>query len=82
MNTALKPLNRRAVRMAATTLILAEGCTTTLCVKQFLRNRGYYAQQAEVSDWLFTIATQQGWSVNDNGLFRVYYFPRITLSAQ
>lgn len=82
MNITLKSLDRQAVRMAATTLILAEGCTTTLCVKQFLRNRGYYAQQAEVSKWLFTIAGQQGWSVNDNGLFRVYSFPRPASSMQ
>lgn len=82
MNATAKPLDRRAVRMAATTLILAEGCTTTLCVKQFLRNRGYYARQAEVSKWLFAIAGQQGWAINDNGLFRVYYFPRIALSVQ
>ncbi|MGF7218314.1 hypothetical protein GGR92_004491 [Spirosoma lacussanchae] len=82
MNATRKQLTPAAVRLAATTLILAEGYTTTLCVKQFLRNRGYRAYQAEVSQWLLVIASQQGWSVHDNGLFRVYYFPRLPLLPQ
>ncbi|GAB4021937.1 hypothetical protein [Spirosoma koreense] len=79
MNAQLKQLTPGMVSLAATTLILAEGSTSSLIVKQFLRNRGYWARQAEVSDWLFAIAQQEGWAINDNGMFRVYYFP--TLSA-
>lgn len=79
MSIALKSITPNAVRQAATTLILAEGGTSTLIVQQFLRNRGYRADQTEVSKYLSTVASQQGWDINDNGLFQVYYFP--TLSA-
>lgn len=78
MNTGTKKTTRAAVRMAATTLILAEGSTTTLNVKNHLRNRGYRAYQADVSTWLFSVAQQEKWAINDNGLFRVYYFPNLT----
>ncbi|CCG98732.1 hypothetical protein FAES_0721 [Fibrella aestuarina BUZ 2] len=71
----LKALNRQAVRMAATMLMLAEGSTTTLNVKLYLRDQGYRAGQSEVSSWLFRIAQRERWVINDNGLFRVYYFP-------
>ena len=82
MNTALKQLTPSAVRMAATTLILAEGRTSTLLVQQFLRNRGYQAQQATVSKWLSATALAEGWGVNDTGLFRVYHFPTLNALPQ
>ncbi len=74
MNATLKPITPSAVCHAATTLILAEGGTSTLLVQQFLRNRGYRANQTDVSNWLSTVASQKGWAINDNGLFRVYHF--------
>lgn len=74
MGTGAKKTTRQAVRLAATTLILAEGSTTTLDVKNHLRNRGYRAYQAEVSTWLFAVAQQEKWAINDNGTYRVYYF--------
>lgn len=74
----LKALNRQAVRMAATMLMLAEGSTTTLTVKLYLRDQGYRAGQSEVSSWLFRIAQREKWVINDNGRFRVYYFPDLT----
>lgn len=61
--------------MAATMLMLAEGSTTTLNVKLYLRDQGYRAGQSEVSSWLFRIAQRERWVINDNGLFRIYYFP-------
>lgn len=71
----LKALDRQSVRIAATMLMLAEGSTTTLNVKSYLRDRGFRAGQSEVSSWLFRIATRERWHINDNGTFRVYYFP-------
>lgn len=71
----MKRITPATVCQAATTLILAEGGTSTLVVQQFLRNRGYRAHQAEVSKCLTTVALQKGWAINDNGLFQVYYFP-------
>lgn len=78
MQTGTKKITRQAVRMAATTLILAEGSTTTLDVKNHLRSRGYQAFQADVSRLLFAVAQREKWAVNDNGTFRVYYFPPLT----
>ncbi len=63
--------------MAATMLMLAEGTTTTLRVKQYLRDHGFRAGQSEVSSWLFRIATREGWTINDNGAVRVYYLPNV-----
>ena len=77
MKAGAKKTNRQAVRLAATTLILAEGSTTTLGVKTHLRNRGYEAYQAVVSKLLFLVAEQEKWAVNDNGTYRVYYFPNL-----
>ncbi|MGM9507006.1 hypothetical protein ACS5NO_04750 [Larkinella sp. GY13] len=78
MKAGAKKTNRQAVRLAATTLILAEGSTTTLDVKTYLRNRGYEAYQAVVSKLLFLVAQREKWAVNDNGTYRVYYFPNLT----
>jgi hypothetical protein len=82
MKAGQKKINRQALRLAATTLILAEGCTTTLNVKTFLRHRGYRAYQADVSKGLFAVAQREGWAINDNGAFRVYYFPRLAALPQ
>lgn len=82
MNTTLKRITPAAVVLAATTLILAEGRTTTLIVQQFLRNRGYQARQAEVSKWLLTAALDGGWGINSNGIFLIYSFPTLSTSLQ
>lgn len=78
----MKRITPATVCQAATTLILAEGGTSTLVVQQFLRNRGYRAHQAEVSKCLSSVALQQGWAINDNGLFRVYYLPNLSTLSQ
>jgi hypothetical protein len=72
--TRLKFTNGHIVRSTATSLILAQGCATTHWVRRSLRSRGYRASQAEVSDWLATVARQEGWLHLDNGLFRLYFF--------
>jgi len=82
MKAGQKKIDRQAVCLAATTLILAEGSTTTLGVKLFLRKRGYEVYQADVSECLFEVAKREGWAINDNGSFRVYYFPSLRLLAQ
>lgn len=77
MNPILKKVTLASVRSTATTLILAHGVTTTLAVKMALRDRGYWARQADISQKLIRVALREGWSVNDNGTFRVYYFPTL-----
>lgn len=82
MNTTIKRITPASVRLAATTLILAEGRTTTLIVQQFLRNRGYQAQQAAVSKWLLRAALKEGWGISSNGIFLIYSFPTLNASLQ
>lgn len=73
-------LSRQAVRLVATTLILAQGCTTTTIVKVALRERGYNVYQAEVAKRLFEVAKSEGWQMDDNGPVRIFYFPQTWLS--
>lgn len=82
MNTKQKQITKEAVLLAATTLILAEGYTTALGVKLYLRHRGYKVYQADVSEALALVAQQQGWTEKDNGIFRLYSFPKLRLMWQ
>lgn len=68
--------NQEAVKAAAEELIRENGATTTLEVKNKLRNQGFIAYQAEVSRMLDETAQSQGWEFEVNGKFRVYYFAR------
>jgi hypothetical protein len=82
VNTTQQKLTRQAVRLTATTLILAQGCTTAVLVKIALRQRGYNVYQAEVAKRLFEVARREGWTIDDIGTQRVFYFPQIMLSVQ
>ncbi|WP_338870284.1 hypothetical protein WBJ53_22350 [Spirosoma sp. SC4-14] len=82
MNTTQKHLTPDAVCFAATTLILAEGGTSSLIVQQFLLNQGYQAKRTDVSIWLVCVAIQEGWTIDDNGMFLVFSFPTPTSSSQ
>lgn len=83
MEIQRKKLDPLVVRFTATTLILAEGSTTTLAVKNALRQRGYEARQADVSQWLFVISLWENWTIDDNnGVHRVFHFPRFAPSLQ
>lgn len=73
---------RNVVKMAATTLILASGVTTTLEVKNYLRQRGYLAFQNDISEKMLSIAHQLGWAYLDNGIFRIYTFPQLGVFPQ
>ena len=57
---------------AAESLMAIHGATTTLEVKNRLRNQGFWALQADVSDLMWEIAQEAGWQVFSNGRFRVY----------
>lgn len=82
MKLQRKKLDPVVVRFVATTLILANGNTTTLEVKRSLRQRGYEARQADVSQWLFVIGLWENWYINDTGTFRIYSFPSFAFSEQ
>ena len=82
MQLQRKKLDPLAVRFVATTLILAHGSTTPLDVKNALRQRGYEARQADVSQWLFVISLWERWYIHDNGTYREYTFPGFAFSIQ
>lgn len=82
MKTKRKKLEPLAIRFAATALILAEGSTTTLDVKNFLRQRGYEARQADISQWMLVIGLWENWSIHNNGKHRIYNFPTFRPSLQ
>ena len=66
--------DNEAVKLAATTLILASGCTTTLEVKLYLRKRGYQALQKNISKKMREVAQKESWITVDNGQFFIYTF--------
>lgn len=62
-----------AVLEAALLLMLENGTTTTLEVKQVLRAHGYWAIQADVSVLMQQLAIIHGWDYFDTGRFRLYF---------
>lgn len=69
-----KTAGKTAVKQAAEHLMLTNGETTTLEVKNWLRQEGYTAYQADISRWMFKIAKEQNWAFQSNGRHRVYRY--------
>lgn len=67
------PLSMAAVYETAEALMARHGSTTTLEVKNGLRNQGFWALQADVSEALRALAHTLGWTFTSNGRFRTYY---------
>jgi arginine repressor len=67
-----KTLTAAAVYEAAETLMTTHGITTTLEVKNRLRNDGFWALQADVSRLMWLLAREVGWFVCSNGRHRLY----------
>lgn len=80
MEAQRKKLDPLVIRFVATALILANGSTTTLDVKKSLRQRGYEARQADVSQWLLVICFWESWAVKDNGKHRIYSFQKFGIA--
>ncbi|EAY30587.1 WGR domain-containing protein [Microscilla marina] len=70
----MKTLTKDAVKEAAEDLIEAFGTTTTLDVKNKLRQQGFQALQAEVSTLMDEVTAEESWQFNHNGRYRVYRF--------
>lgn len=81
--TANKQTTREAVRIAATTLILAEGDTTILGVQLKLRQWGYevYRSRDFICKMLDEIATAENWDVTNGTMIKSYAFPTLRLHA-
>ncbi|MCR9290144.1 hypothetical protein OAF63_04015 [Saprospiraceae bacterium] len=67
-------ITKEIVKKAAEHLILTNGQTTSLEVKEYLRNQYYNALQDEVSILLDTISIEQDWYCAFNGTYRVFAF--------
>ena len=69
----MKNLTDQAVIDIAKGLIAANGKTTTLEVKQGLRNDGFFATQSEVSMVLDSLYHYEGLEFANNGMYREYF---------
>ncbi len=70
------------IKLTAERLMSASGQTTTLQVKNHLRNRGFLAFQNEVSSIMGQLAGENNWRHVHNGQFRVYSLPIIQPRTQ
>lgn len=82
MQSRCHPLTIAAVYEAAEALLARHGRTTTLEVKNLLRNQGFWARQSDVSHWMQKISCEAGWHVTSNGRFRIYLHPRYGVTEQ
>jgi predicted DNA-binding WGR domain protein len=68
----MKTLTKEDVLDTAETLMNDNGSTTTLDVKNKLRNLGFQAMQADVSRWMDELAREERWNYNQQSGHRVY----------
>lgn len=66
-------LTKKAVKVSAELLMITNGKTSSLEVKNLLRHVGYYAEQSETSKILSEVALTEGWTVHSNGKFNEYF---------
>lgn len=67
-----KNLTKADVFDVASDLIEQNGSTTTLDIKNELRNRGFFAKQADVSELMIEVCSEENYSFSYNGVHRVY----------
>lgn len=72
--TAHQAITKDIVKDVAEDLMEKNGQTTTLEVKDELRNRGYWAVQDEVSNMMFDLGHEEDWDIQNDptGTHRVY----------
>jgi hypothetical protein len=68
----MKTLNKIAVMLVAIEMMKDQGTATTLEVKEALRAEGYFAKQADVSNFMFEVAQEEGWAIDNSSTFRTY----------
>jgi hypothetical protein len=66
-------LEKEIVKVVAENLMIQYGSTTTLDIKNRLREKQYFALQTDVSALMDEISTEEGWEYDDNGIYRTYY---------
>jgi hypothetical protein len=76
----MKTLTKVAVLVMAVDLMKDNNSTTTLDVKNALRAEGYFAKQQDVSDFMYKIAQEEKWNINEsNGIYRVFTLPNVNI---
>jgi hypothetical protein len=78
----MKNLVKSDVYDVALDLIEENGSTTTLDVKNELRTRGFFAKQADVSEFMLEVAAEEKWDFTYNGVHRVYTIKVASVSNQ
>ena len=73
----MQTLTKKIVQDVGTHLIESNGSTTTLDVKQELRNQGYWAVQHEISTFMSQLADDGVFEYTDNGTYRIYQLSTI-----
>ena len=68
----MKTLTKVAVMLVAIEMMKDQGTATTLEVKEALRAEGYFAKQADVSNFMFEVAQEEGWAIDNSSTFRTY----------
>jgi hypothetical protein len=68
----MKTLNKVAVMLVAIEMMKDQGTATTLEVKEALRAEGYFAKQADVSNFMFEVAQEEGWAIDNSSTYRTY----------
>lgn len=69
----LRNITEFDVKLAAASLIYIHGRTTSLAVKNVLRDKGFWASQVDVSRHLVSLARQNVLRYTDNGTYRTYF---------
>lgn len=70
------------IKLTAERLMNSSGQTTTLQVKNQLRNRNFLAFQNEISEIMEQLANENNWHHVHNGQFRIYSLPMSPLRTQ
>ena len=74
--------DKTEIKLTAERLMNTSGQTTTLNVKNNLRNRGFLAFQNEISELMTQIANEHNWDHSHNGQFRIYSLPVLRQRTQ
>lgn len=69
-----KTVTRDDIISAVNLMLLTDDFTTTLDVKNFLRERGYWVVQQDVSEVMDMLYSSGILKYLDNGTYRNYYF--------
>lgn len=71
----MKITDKTSVLVVAAQLMIANGSTTTLEVKNELRNQGYDARQIQISQFMSELASEESWASVDSDSLGLTHLP-------